>query len=45
VNDWRKHYESIELTPEEVEEAIFEGRVKKFFKERADLKEQEVLDV
>jgi hypothetical protein len=39
--DWRDTYKDIELTPEEIEEAIFEGKVKKYFKQRADLKEQE----
>lgn len=34
-------YKDIELTPEEVEAALREGRKKKFFKQKADLKEKE----
>lgn len=38
--DWRDTYRNVELTPEELEEAILEGKKKKWFKLRADLKEQ-----
>jgi hypothetical protein len=34
VTDWKAFYQSIELTPEEVEEAIFEGKKKKHFHEK-----------
>jgi hypothetical protein len=34
MTDWRSFYESIELTEEELEEAIFQGKVKKYFKEK-----------
>lgn len=31
MEGWRKFYEDIELTPEEIDEAIFEGKKKKYF--------------
>jgi hypothetical protein len=31
---WRAFYESIILTPEEEKEAIFQGKIDKFFRER-----------
>lgn len=31
---WQSFYEDIVLTPEEIEEAIFEGKKKKYFRER-----------
>lgn len=34
-------YRSIELTEEEIEAALLEGKKKKFFKQKADLKEKE----
>lgn len=34
-------YKSIVLTDEEIEAALLEGKKKKFFKQKADLKEQE----
>jgi hypothetical protein len=34
MTDWRSFYESIELTEEEIREAIFEGKVKKYFREK-----------
>jgi hypothetical protein len=34
VTGWRSFYDSIELTPEEIEAALFEARVKKYFREK-----------
>jgi hypothetical protein len=34
MSDWRDFYRNIELTPEEIEEAIFEGKKKKYFREK-----------
>jgi hypothetical protein len=31
---WREFYEKIPLTPEEEKEAIFEGKIKKYFKHK-----------
>ena len=36
-----KDYSEIELTEEEIKEAILEGKKRKYFKQKADLKEQE----
>lgn len=33
MTDWRDFYKDIELTEEEIEAAIFEGKVKKYFHE------------
>jgi hypothetical protein len=41
MTSWRDFYESIELTEEEIKEALFEGKKKKYFKLKADQREQE----
>jgi hypothetical protein len=41
VTNWRSFYDSIELTPTELAEAIFEGKVKKYFRLKAEQREQQ----
>lgn len=34
MTDWRAYYDSIELTDQETKDAILEGKIKKYFKEK-----------